>query len=291
MSKYNQLESSKYKNNEYANMPSIDYGTSRDEICPQNIDNGCDWDKVKAICEKHGFGVKFVYPTFCKNGRVEVIIYYKSSINEDEYTCLSKSKERAKYWELMHTLDDKLFALHDCIHELDEETNLYFSCGWQGNSGLFGNHDVSRKTYSNAAYPTTYRELCNWLSPSIHDTSRKFSKGVYVMTHTHFFKINEKMSFPEFTNEMAIEVMKSHNPDLNYKVCMGRRACDGPSEYEAIVVTDKNGCQYGSFTFAKDCHDIVGMCYRSILGGETGTSISRETYIDDIKHALKFMAG
>jgi hypothetical protein len=76
---------------------------------------------------------------------------------------------------------------------------------------------------------------------------------------------------------------------LNFEVCMGRRACDGPGEYEAIVVTSKKGGQYGSFTFNKDGHDVVTMCQRVVLCGEGSITLSRDTYEELIKSALRFM--
>ena len=294
MSKYNQLDETKYKNNEYANMPSLDYRASAYDIYRENFDNGCDWDKVREICNKYGFKLEFIFPTFCKNSDITVVIYYKTDVNEDEYIRLLKSNDiddNRKAWEIIESFNKKYFDLHDCIHELDEETNLYFRCGWGGNCGLFGSEDVRRNVYSFASGLTTYKDLCRSLSPIIHDTAKRFDSGVYIMNRTACFKIDESEMFPEFTNEMAIEVMKSHKPDLNFEVCMGRRACDGPSEYEAIVVTDKKGRQYGSFTFGRDYHDIIGMCYRSILCGETNTTISRDTYVKQIKRALDFIAG
>lgn len=294
MSKYNQLDSSKYENNEYSNMPSLDYYHSSYHICPQNINNGCDWDKVRKICAKHGFSLQFIYPTFCKNSSVDVCIYYKTDVNEDEYTRLLHSdnmEEKKKAWVIIDSFTDKYYSLHDCLHELDEETNLYFNCGTGGNVGLFGSQDVRRRIYRFADVLTTYNSLCRRNDPDIHDTARKFGKGVYIMASTSTFKIDENDIFPEFDNEMALKVMREYAPNLNFDVCMGRRACDGPNEYEAIVVTSKKGGQYGSFTFHKDGHDVVTMCQRVVLCGEGSTTLSRETYAEQIKDALRFMCG
>jgi len=294
MAKYNQLESSKYENNEYSNMPSLDYYRSSYHIRPQNIKEGCDWDKVREICAKHGFSLQFIYPTFCMNSSVDACIYYKTDINEDEYTRLLYSDNREdnkKAWDIIDSFTDKYYALHDCLHELDEETNLYFNCGSAGNVGLFGSNDVRRRVYKFASGLTTYKNLCRSNDPDIHDTAKRFGKGVYVMASTSTFKIDESDIFPEFDNEMALKVMREYAPNLNFEVCMGRRACDGPDEYEAIVVTNKKGTQYGSFTFNKDGHDVVTMCYRAVLCGETSTILSRETYVEQIKDALRFMCS
>lgn len=288
MSKYNQLESSKYENNEYSNMPSIDYGCSSYHIRGCNYKKDCDWDKVKEICDKYGFSYKFICSTFGGDD-MAVVIYKKTNLVEDEYTRLRDGEDRKAFRELIRSFDNTFYTLHDCIHELDEETNLRFECGWGGNVGLFGSHDVSRKVYNFADWLHTYKDLANRFSPTINDTARKFGKGVYAYVVCSYFKIDEEDMFPDFTTEMALNVMREYKPNLKFEVRNGSRACDGGVTYEAIVVSSDKVGQYGSFTINKEEHDIVFMSVRVPLCGEHSRRITPQNYIDVIKENINFM--
>ena len=83
---------------------------------------------------------------------------------------------------------DTLRKLHDCIHELDEQTDLLFHTGNVGNVGLFGSHDVKRKSYSHASYLTSWRDIVNRWSPLIHDTTSQLESGVYALARTYQLK-------------------------------------------------------------------------------------------------------
>lgn len=293
MSKYNQLESSRYENNEYPNMPSLDYWGSSYTIRETNYKTDCDWDKVREICHKYGFDYKFIKSTFGGDD-MDVVIYKKINFDQDEFLRLLRSKDKADaetYCKLVKSHESTFLTLHDCLHELDEETNLYIDCGWNGNVGLFGSHDVRRNVYKFADGIYTYENLTRQFSPLIHDTDRKFSKGVYIYRTCGRFKIDEKDMFPEFNTEMALKVMREYAPNFNFEVCMGRRACDGPEDYEAIVVTSKKGGQYGSFTFSKDGHDVVKMSVRAPLCGEHTRWITPQHYIDTIKESVRFIVS
>lgn len=291
MAKYNQLESSRYENNEYPNMPSIDYWSSSYTIRETNYKTDCDWDKAKEICHKYGFDYKFIKSTFGGDD-MDVVIYKKINFDQDEYIRLLKSNEKADidaYCKLVKSHESTFLTLHDCLHELDEETNLYFDCGWNGNVGLFGSNDVRRNVYKFADSIYTYKNLTHQFSPLIHDTERKFCKGVYIYVTCSRFKIDETDRFPEFNTEMALKVMREYAPHLNFEVCMGRRACDGAEEYEAIVVTGNKGGQYGSFTINKDGHDVVKMSVRVPLAGEHTRWITPQGYVKTIQDSIEFM--
>ena len=57
---------------------------------------------------------------------------------------VSRMNEMAYY---IHFENEDFRKMHDCIHELDENTRLYFPCGSLGAYGCFGSKDGKRKSY------------------------------------------------------------------------------------------------------------------------------------------------
>lgn len=293
MAKYNQLEGSRYEGNEYPNMPSIDYGCSSYHITEKNYKDGCDWDKVKEICSKHGFAFRLVRCNY--KSEITVVIYKKTDLDQDEYIRICKDYKNSEedlqtFRKLIRSHDGTFYALHDCLHELDEETNLYFRCGWAGNVGLFGSHDVRRNVYSFADWLHTYKDLLNEFEPSLYDAGRNFDKGVYAYATANKFKIDESQVFADFTNEMALQVMREYKPELNFDVRTGKRQCDTDSQpYEAIVVSGSKCGQYGSFTINKDAHNIVYLSVRVPLAGEHSRRLTPQDYVKTIQDSIEFM--
>lgn len=183
--------------NEYQNMPSIDfsYAENHRDLITEN-QNEIDWDIVKSICEKHGFGFTIINGTFGKQWvgdklgySSEVVIYKKLDIDPKEYDRLEKDGDYDKIWELKGKYEPLMVKLHDCIHELDEETDLVFKTGWAGNCGLFSKYDCSY-SFGNILYSWRYI-VDNW-HPLINDTYSKLEKGVYIFMTSRWIKNCQK---------------------------------------------------------------------------------------------------
>lgn len=183
-----QNEETKYFNNEYDNMPSIDYDYDENRIrMKQDNTNLIDWNKVAEICKKYGFSYTIINSTFGGND-CEFIAYKKMGIDATQYMEWYKNKDYDKIREEDKKAKDTFLKLHDCIHELDEETKLIFRTGWAGNCGLFGSNDVRRQTYSFGSHLIGWESITDKWSPLIHDTNKKLSKGVYALMSTYFIK-------------------------------------------------------------------------------------------------------
>lgn len=282
MSKYKQLESTKYKYNEFDDMPSLDYGHSSYRATKRNWSD-LDWDKVIKICNKHGFTAGIINSTFGGDERT-VVIYRKTGIDRNAWI---NRKDWREWVQLKEPYEHWIDELHQCVHELDLETNLYLEAGWLGTSNKY-TPDTSSKGYRRIDFRDDRRIFDIW-SPTINDTTRTFGRGVYVMVDTNRFKIKEEDRFPEFTMELALQKLIEMFPDLDIKIAEGRRQCDGDVTYKAIVVNDKKGCQLGSLTFYKDEHDIVGMSRRVPLCGESSWNISKAEFEEELRDAIKFM--
>lgn len=195
--KYNQNEESQYYGNEYKNMPSLDFRElSKQRYLITANQNEVDWNVVKSICEKHGFGYTIINGTFCKrqSGNLigydsEFVAYKKLDIGTEEYDRLDKEGDYDNIRELTSKYEPLMMKLHDCIHELDEETDLVFKTVLQGNYGLFSKYDYS---YSDGDLLYSWRYIIDIWHPSIFDTSSKLSKGVYVFMTSRWIKTQPK---------------------------------------------------------------------------------------------------
>lgn len=197
---FNQKEETRYKNNEFKNMPSIDYYWYENKTELHSLNKHLvDWRKVKEICEKYGLEYTTINDTFC-GLRVEedqtafcaeVLIFRKIDFDADVYEAWRKSKQYEKMWELERKYHSLMFELHKCVHELDEQTPLAFETGWAGNVGLFGSNDIRRNTYSFGWHLTGWETIIDRWSPSIHDTNSKLKKGVYLFITSRAIKVLE----------------------------------------------------------------------------------------------------
>lgn len=286
---FTQNEKTKYTNNEFADMPSIDYHSSSYRLYKNNM-NCIDWDKVNEICTKHGFRCVIVKRTF-SDEYIDVFILHKTDITNTHYQELRKAKDYKELNALETQRKDLFLKLHDCLHELDLETNLYFDCGWVGNCGLFGSNDVKRICYSHASNLVTSTEIFNIWSPLIYDTRSKISSNaVYVMCHTAHAKFNPTYVFDEFTDDLALSTAKEIQPNLNIEFEVGKRGCDDAS-YKALVVRDKKGNYIGSMRFNKDMHGIVYVTTMVPLAGQRSFKTKRNDFRKDMEGELHFMTA
>ena len=191
MAKYNQ-SSNLYENNEYNNMPSIGLRSNRERLTTKSVKQ-VDWDKVKEIVNKYGFKYCLISDTFCSYGeygvfRTNFVVYYQLPITNDWF---EENKGTEVFWEKNREFYPIYKKLHDCVHELDEETELYFNCSWSGNVGPFASDDVERQTYSFGDRVTTWKELINEFPPTIYNINSQMKKGVYAEMCSKFLKGNE----------------------------------------------------------------------------------------------------
>lgn len=186
---FTQSKEVEYANNEYPNMPSLDYAYyTKCRRLRNDNKNLVDWDKVKEICDKYGFSYTIINSTFGGND-CELLIYTHPNFTLDQYESWRKAEDWDKIREQYLAHKDVFFRLHECIHELDVQTTLVFNTGWAGNVGFFGSHDVRRKTYSFADNFYSWKQIIDRWSPLIHDTERKLSKGAYIYISTYFMKM------------------------------------------------------------------------------------------------------
>lgn len=181
MAKYNQ-SSNLYKNNEYENMPSIDLRSNIRILTTKSVKQ-VDWDKVKEIVNKHGFKYCLISDTFCSYGergvfRTDFVLYYQLPITNDWF---EENKGPGVVWNKNLEFYPIYKKLHDCVHELDEETILHFDCSWSGNVGPFASHDVKRQTYSFGNSITTWKTLINNYPSEITNINSQMKKGVYAI--------------------------------------------------------------------------------------------------------------
>lgn len=272
---------------EFANMPSRNHCTATDTIRlnKRNLDR-VDFNKVKDICDKYGFGYSLVYSTFGGDD-VEFIIYYKTSIAESDYKAMRASKDWDLYrsWHTNHV--GKMLAMHRCVNELDLATDLFFEVGWSGNVGLFGSDNVGYKTYSRSCDTfETWEQLKEHYS-LIYDF--KMPRGVFLIVKTQHLKPDLSKCLFGFTIEDAYKVATELYPGKKISIVKGKRTCDTDTDaYKAILVGEGMN-QLGSLTIYESKSGAVQMGIRAVLGGETSTSLSATEYREQIKDALEYI--
>lgn len=187
--KFVQSNETRYENNEYANMPSVGHLPSN-RLTTKN-QKSIDWELVKEIVKKYNLNYTIINDTACyylENGvfQTEFVLYFKTELDSDYIDSLIKSEQYDLVHKFTAIYDDIPQRLHDCVHELDEQTPLLFDTGWAGNCGRFGSHDVKRKTYSFGDRLHTWHYIEDRWSPIIHDTRKRLDKGAYFfMTSRH----------------------------------------------------------------------------------------------------------
>ena len=90
MTQFNQSEETRYDNNEFDNMPSIDYFSDNISLSKKNM-NLVDWQEVERICKNYGFAYTILHSTY--GGSSNVLVYEKVNIDPVifGYTCASMS--------------------------------------------------------------------------------------------------------------------------------------------------------------------------------------------------------
>lgn len=293
--KFIQREETRYRNNEFANMPSIDYGTWRsDEICAKNK-NRIDMDKVKAICAKYGFGCTYINSTFGGDD-ADFVVYYKANIDADYYQKLCNSAygkdnnrdDAQKLRDMWFGHKDIFLELHKCVHELDEQTALMFECGWSGNCGVFGSNDVKRKTYNFGDNIYGWKAITNIWSPLIHDTNYRLSKGVYILMSTRYLK-SEKQNSPELDETMEQTLLDAVRNELSEeytaKYEVGKRQYDKES-YKALVIRYRHDEYCSMIRFSRDWLGRYSIYTARPLCGESSWVMDWENPTEDIRTAL-----
>lgn len=294
--KFIQRQETRYVNNEFCNMPSVDYGTWRSErLCAKNK-NRIDLDKAKAICAKYGFGCTYINSTFCGDD-ADFVVYFKTNIDADEYRRLEDSAygkdhnrdDAQKLLDMWKEHIDTFIQLHKCIHELDEQTYLMFECGWAGNCGLFGSDDVRRMTYSFGSNLHSWRDILNCWDGSIHDTHYQLSKGVYALMSTRYIKPQLQDS-PELDDAMEQTLLDIVRKELSNEYVAnfetGKRQCDSES-YKALVVRYKSDNSYCSMIrFSRDWMGRYTILTARPLCGESSWIMNWRFPTDDIVSAL-----
>ena len=287
MEQFNQREETRYKNNEFDNMPSIDYFSDRVSLSKNNT-NLVNWQEVERICKEHGFVYTILHSTY--GGSSKVLVYEKVNIDPDVYRSIYQAKDYDRLRNMVKEANPRCLELHRCIHELDRLTNLYFDTSWAGNVGIFGSHDVYRKTYSFGDRVISWEGFIDrYDSVCYHTAGARPPKGIYLLMETSFVKIDTSYVFDDFTLESALAMAKEEFPELCIEIQTGKRQCDGncPS-YQAIVVGSDKG-QYGSMTFEKSSHGVVTMSRRAPLAGECTYKIKRDNLRKELREAIEFM--
>lgn len=292
MKKYIQSEETRYANNEYESMPSLDFSFRHNGLTKENM-NRVDWGMVDEICKKYGFGYKIFESTYCS--RVECVIYLKTDISVEHYNEMRKAydnsrEDKERFWAMCHSYDDTFRKLHDCVHELDEQTDLMFECDWSGNCGLFGSHDVQRKSYSFGSRLSTWSNITDRYSHYCYYTPCFFSKGIYVMMNTSYIK-PQKQNSPELADfepkllEMTRELL-SDEFVADFEI--GKRQCDTESDsYRALVVRYKETNGYCCMVrfFRDNMGKYTIYCARP-LSGESDWEMDWQNPTEDLKCAL-----
>ena len=278
---------------EFATMPSHQHCSICDteRLSRANL-NRLDLNKVKAICDKYGFGYSLVHKTFGSDG-VEFVLYYKTDLNESEFNAKREEMKAKRDWSLYREwcdrYVDKMLAMHRCVNELDIETDLYFEASWSGNVGVFGSHNVCYLTYSSSCTSLrSWKELNEHYS-LIYDF--RMPRGVFLTLTTYYLKPDLSKCMFDFTIEDAFKVAKELYPSKanQLEIVTGKRACDTNSDpYQAILV-GKGLNQVGSLTIGKSGAGVVHLGIRAILGGETSTRPNPARYREQIKDALEYI--
>ena len=292
--KFIQRKETRYQNNEFANMPSVDYGTLRsDDLCAKNKSR-IDMDKAKEICTKYGFGCTYINSTFGGDD-ADFVVYFKMPINTDEYEKLrnkayrdNDKESQEKCWAIRNQYSDIYAKMHKCMHELDEQTYLMFECGWSGNCGLFGSDDVYRKTYLGCNSISSWEDILRHWHPSIHDTRYRMAKGVYIYAYTRYLK-PEKQNSPELDekmeNKLLEEVKKYLSKGYTAGYEVGKRQYDD-KPYKALVIRYKDGSYCSMMCFSRDWLGRYRITSAKPLCGESNWVMDWENPKDDIVSAL-----
>ena len=257
-----------YHNNEYANMPSIDYYDSHYRLGHFNKET-IDWDCVGKIVKRCGLEYALISRTF-SDAFIEVVVYHKIKDGDD--------------------LEGYCTLLHHCIHELDMETNLYWRTSWNGNVGIFGSHDVKRQTYSFGDRIWSWKNILNSWEPSIHDTKRVMKEGDYLLMSTAYGKIKEEYVFTDFDVDDMVKYMTSIAPKYNIYKTVGKTNAE-KYPYEAVVVDYEDHSYCGLFQFTKDVHDVVVVKVSQPLCGQYDFKLIKDNYEKQLKDALYGMIG
>ncbi len=287
MTQFNQSDETRYDNNEFDNMPSIDYFSDNISLSKKNM-NLVDWQEVERICKNYGFAYTILHSTY--GGSSKVLVYEKVNIDPDVYKALHDAKDYDSIRKMEKEAAPHYLRLHMCINELDLMTNLYFRTSWAGNCGIFGSNDVRRRSYSFGGHVTSWQELIDrYHSACYYTAGARPPKGVYLLMESSEAKIDTSYVFDDFTMESALATAKEEFPKLRIEIQTGKRLCDGdrPS-YQAIVVGDGNS-QYGSLTFGKSSHGVVTMTRRVPLAGECSYKIKPDSLRKELCEAIKFM--
>ena len=292
--KFIQRDCTRYVNNEFSNMPSIDYGTLKSEWLNARTKSRIDWTKVKEICDKYGFGCTYINSTFGGDD-AEFVVYLKTNINVDEYHEMLKNMRTMddeyskKYVELRKRYTTTLLEIHKCVHELDEQTYLMFDCGWAGNCGFLGNDDVRANSYSGGRGFLSWNTIIDRWSPRINDTTRKLSKGIYILMSTHFVK-PELEDSPELDDTMEqnlLDIVKGLLSDkyvANYET--GKRQYD-KEPYKALIIRYKDGNDYCCMMcFSRDWMGRYSLYSARPLCGESEWVMDWQNPANDIRRAL-----
>ena len=181
-----------YENNEYPNMPSIGRWGSAKRLTTKTKEN-IDWAIVDQIVKKYGLKYCLIKQTFACYGErgvyeIDFVLYFKTDIDNDKLQQKNKEGDYSLHREGLNRYKEISQKMHDCIHELDEQTALEFDTAWSGNVGLFGSHDVERQSYSGGSSLYDWGYITNHWSPSIHNTNMVLKKGVYIMIETKYVK-------------------------------------------------------------------------------------------------------
>ena len=288
--KFLQREETRYSNNEFSNMPSVDYGTIISERIRSRNKNRVDMDKAREICSRYGFKCTYINSTFGGDG-ADFIVYLKTDINVDEYGKLTKfatNEDTKKYWDIRNGYNETFIRMHNCLHELDEQTYLMFECGWHGNCGLFGSSDVYRQTYCGGDRLVGWNSIVDNWSPSIHDTARQLSKGVYVLASTYYIKpFAEDSPNLEDMEDTLLGIAKGLlSSEFVAEFENGKRQYDN-EPYKALVVRYKRGNDYCCMLrFSRDWMGRYSLYSARPLCGERSWVMDWKNPKDDLMSAL-----
>jgi len=296
--KYIQRQETRYRNNEFESMPSIDYRYANPPYLTRANKGRIDWDKVKEICDKYGFKYCLIHNTFGSD-RVDFVLYLKTNITTDYYdTCrkayLDNKDKLGVFLSMRKEYEPTRIKLHECVHELDEETDLMFDCGWSGNCGLFGSDDVYRTSYSGGDL-VRWSSIIDWWSPCIHDTLDNLSRGTYVMIHTPYIKPQHQESplMEDFEPALLKMVQDIIGKKYTAKFEQGKRQCDGNCEpYRALIVRTANKGDYcGMVTFSRDWMGRYHIKTAAPLAGESHWEMNWKEPLDDLKSAVLYFVN
>lgn len=277
-----------YENNEYANMPSIDYRGY--EISPDKFKD-VDMEFVKSVCDKYGLEVKVVHMTGLTTRPKPTIVIFKrfsAELNKQ----LEQLRKENRYAEMQTItgglIDEYGDAIHDCIHELDEQTPLYFSVGWAGNVGRYGSDDVKRRTYP--SYLTySWSGILNKWSPLIHDVKSVLREGYYLMVSTYQFKVNEDDVLGNFTIKDVLDIAAKCLADrhADYTASMERREWAGGKTQDLVVTKFKGTADCGQLALNMS-NDGTGVLTRWHKGHLYGRELlHRDSVVQQVEHAVE----